>query len=185
VISKDEAKSRVKEIRERYQSTKRLMNVDVTFLKRLTSKHGVSYNYAHQILGSYYFSLKDYRRQMNSLKIATKKGRYKKNSVVLLSLAQSHGYFKQYGAALKVIKRAERYMGREPGSVKMNIYKNYANFARQLYLMQRARNPQGADISLVDLSIKKWERLKAMAGAGSEQGRTATRKIKDLEALKR
>ena len=75
-------------------------------------------------------------------------------------------------------------MGREKGAVKANIYKTYAEYARLLYIAQKARNPRGANTSLLDTAISKWQRLKALRGGGSSDGRLADRKIKELEGLK-
>jgi len=154
-------------------------------LKQLNKKkHGISYYYAHRLLGAFYYKVRDIRRQRDSLKIATKKGRYRSDPLVLLSLAQSYGHFKQYSQAIKVLKRAESKMGRLKGPGKANIYRTHAEFLRLLYVSQRSRNPLQADTGLLDQAIRKWERLKSLSDGGSNDGANARRQIAKLEKMK-
>ena len=183
-MSKSEVKSKLKEVEQRYKRTSRLTAQDVAFLKQLQASHGTSYNYGHRLLGAYYFTLNDIRRQRDSLEIAVKRGRYKSDPVVLLSLAQAHGHFKSYSRALKYLKRAEAKMGRMKGAGKANIYRTYAEYLRLHYLAQRARNPLQADSGLLDLAIQKWSRLRSLSGSSSRDGMEAKKKIAKLEQMK-
>ena len=184
-ISKREAKSKLKEIERRYDRENRLSAQDIRFLKQLNKKsHGISYYYAHRLLGAFYYKVRDIRRQRDSLEIAVKKGRYRSDPLVLLSLAQSYGHFKQYTKAIKVLKRAEAKMGRLKGPSKANIYRTHAEFLRLLYVSQRSRNPLRADTGLLDRAIRKWERLKSLSDGGSSDGANARRQIAKLEKMK-
>ena len=136
------------------------------------------------MLGEYYFSINDIRRQRDSLKIATKKGRYRSDALVLLSLAQAYGHFKQFKPALKTLKRAESKMGRLKGDGKANIYRTYAEFLRMEYLAQRSKNPLQADLGLLDQALRKWKKLQSMSGGGSQDSRDAAKQIEKIEKLK-
>lgn len=183
-MSKSEVKSKLKEIEQRYDRSNRLTAQDISFLRQIQPTQGTSYNEAHRLLGAYYFSLNDIRRQRDSLEIAVKNGQYKSNPIVLLSLAQAHGHFKNYGPALKYLKRAEAKMGRLKGADKSNVYRTYAEYLRLHYLAMRASNPLQADTSLLDQAIQKWKRLKTMSGSGSRDAIDADKKIKQLEQMK-
>lgn len=184
-ISKSAAKSKLKEIERRYDREQRLSAQDINFLKRLTAaQHGISYYYAHRLLGAFYYQVRDIRRQRDALVIATKKGRYRSDPLVLLSLAQAYGHFKQFPQALKVLRKAESKMGRLSGRDKANIYRTTAEFLRLYYTAQRSRNPLRADVSLLDKAIKKWQRLEALTGSSSTDGANARRQIAKLEKMK-
>lgn len=183
-MSKKDVKAKLKEIEKRYERTNRLSAQDVSFLKMLNKKHGTSYNSGHRLLGSFYYGLNDIRRQRDSLEIAVKKGRYKHDPLVLLSLAQAYGHFKQYSRSIKYLRRAESKMGRLNGAGKANVYRTYAEYLRLLYVSQRARNPLQADTGLLDKAIQKWTNLKNLSGNGSRDGADARTQIAKLEKMK-
>ena len=183
-MSKSEIKSRVKQIEKSFDQTNRLSADDVNFLKQLAPKNKSSYYSAHRVLGAFYFNLGDRRRQRDSLAIATKKGRYRSDPKVLLSLGQSYGHFKQYSKAIPVLRRAEAKMGRLDGRGKAMVYRTYAEYLRLNYISQKARNPLQADANLLDTAIQKWRRLQSLSGAGSRDGLDANKQIKKLETLK-
>ena len=183
-MSKKDVKSKLKEIEKRYERTNRLTAQDVSFLKMLNRKHGTSYNSAHRLLGAFYYGLNDIRRQRDSLEIAVKKGRYKHDPLVLLSLAQAYGHFKQYSRAIKYLRKAQAKMGRLNGAGKANIYRTYAEYLRLLYVSQRARNPLQADTGLLDKAIQKWKSLQTLSGSGSRDGADARTQIAKLEKMK-
>jgi hypothetical protein len=183
-MSKSDIKKRVKQIEQSFDATNRLIAGDVSFLKQLNADHGTSYNSAHRVLGAFYYGLGDYRRQRDSLEIATKKGRYRSDAKVLLSLSQAYGHFKQYNKALKTLRRTEAKMRRLSGAEKANVYRTYAEYARLLYIAQRAKNPRRANASLLDTAIQKWKRLLTMSRAGSKDATDAQRQIAKLEQMK-
>lgn len=183
-MSNQDIKERVTQIGNGYDSTSKLSSGDVRFLKQLSQKHGTAYNSAHRILGAYYYKIKEYRRQRDSLEIATKKGRYRSDAKVLLSLSQAYGHFKQYGKALGTLKRTEAKMRRLSGSEKANVYRTYAEYARLYFIAQRAKNPLRADTSLLDTAIQKWKRLQSISSAGSKDASDARKQIQKLEQMK-
>jgi len=183
-MSKQDIKERVEQIGKGYDSSNRLAAADVRFLKQLSRSNGTAYNSAHRILGAYYYNIKEYRRQRDSLEIATKKGRYRSDAKVLLSLAQAYGHFKQYTKAIRTLKRTEAKMRRLSGSEKANVYRTYAEYARLYYIALRAKNPLRADTSLLDTAIQKWKRLQSISSAGSKDASDARKQIQKLEQMK-
>ena len=183
-MSKKDIKAKLKEIEKRYERSNRLTAQDVSFLKMLNKKHGISYYSAHRLLGYFYFSLNDIRRQKDSLTIAVKKGRYKHDPNVLLSLAQAYGHFKQYTSAIKYLRRAESKMNRMKGAGKANVYRTYAEYLRLKYVSQKARNPLQADTGLLDKAIQKWKNLLTLSGGGGRDGSDARTQIAKLEKMK-
>jgi hypothetical protein len=183
-MSKKDVKAKLKEIEKRYESSNRLTAQDVSFLKMLNKKHGISYYSAHRLLGYFYYSLNDIRRQKDSLTIAVQKGRYKHDPNVLLSLAQAYGHFKQYSSAIKYLHRAESKMNRMKGNGKANVYRTYAEYLRLLYVSQKARNPLQADSGLLDKAIQKWKNLLTLSGGGGRDGADARTQIAKLEKMK-
>jgi hypothetical protein len=183
-LTKAEIGDRVDEIGKRFDQTTRLSSAEVNLLKKLTKSHGTAYNSAHRILGSYYYNIKEYRRQKDSLEIATQRGRYRSDAKVLLSLAQTYGHFKQYAKALKVLRRTEAKMRRLKGSEKANVYRTYAEYARLYFIAQRAKNPLRADSSLLDTAIQKWKRLQSISSSGSKDASDARKQIQKLEQMK-
>ena len=136
------------------------------------------------MLGAFYFDLRDYRRQRDSLEIATKKGPYRSDAKVLLSLAQAYGHFKQYAKALKTLKRTEAKMRRLSGAEKANVYRTYAEYARLSYVAQYNKNPMRADANLLDTAIQKWKRLQTISSPGSKDYSDAQTQIQKLERMK-
>ena len=183
-MSKKDVKAKLKEIEKRYERSNRLTAQDVSFLKMLNRKHGISYYSAHRLLGYFYYSLDDIRRQKDSLTIAVKKGRYKHDPNVLLSLAQAYGHFKQYTSAIKYLRRAESKMNRMKGGGKANVYRTYAEYLRLKYVSQKARNPLQADTGLLDKAIQKWKNLLTLSGGGGRDGADARTQITKLEKMK-
>ena len=183
-MSKKDVKAKLKEIEKRYERSNRLTAQDVSFLKMLNRKHGISYYSAHRLLGYFYYSLNDIRRQKDSLTIAVKKGRYKHDPNVLLSLAQAYGHFKQYTSAIKYLRRAESKMNRMKGAGKANVYRTYAEYLRLKYVSQKARNPLQADTGLLDKAIQKWKNLLTLSGGGGRDGADARTQITKLERMK-
>ena len=183
-MSKKDVKAKLKEIEKRYERSNRLTAQDVSFLKMLNRKHGISYYSAHRLLGYFYYSLNDIRRQKDSLTIAVKKGRYKHDPNVLLSLAQAYGHFKQYTSAIKYLRRAESKMNRMKGAGKANVYRTYAEYLRLKYVSQKARNPLQADTGLLDKAIQKWKNLLTLSGGGGRDGSDARTQITKLEKMK-
>lgn len=183
-MSKSDIKAKLNEIEKRYEQSNRLTAQDVSFLKMLNKTHGISYYGAHRLLGFFYFSLNDIRRQRDSLSIAVQKGKYKHDPNVLLSLAQANGHFKDYNTAIKYLKRAEAKMNRMSGTGKANVYRTFAEYLRLQYVAQKARNPLQADTGLLDKAIQKWKNLLTLSGGGGRDGADARTQIEKLEKMK-
>jgi hypothetical protein len=183
-LSKEAVDARVDQIEASFDQTNRLSAQDINFLRQLNASNNNSYYSAHRVLGAYYFSIQDFRRQRDSLEIATSKGRYKSDAKVLLALAQAYGHHKQYSQAISALKRAEAKMGRLSGPEKANVYRTYAEYLRLTYVGQRSQDPTRADVSLLDTAIQKWRRLESISPPSSKDAADARSSIQRLEQMK-
>jgi tetratricopeptide (TPR) repeat protein len=176
-------KKAVKDIGKKYDGSKRLSRNEINFLKSLTKKQKQRYRDGHRILGNYYYDVRNYKLQRKSLEIATKRGRYRSDPLVLLSLSQCYLKIGILEKSIKTLRRTESKMGRMSGSDKINVYRTYGEVLRAKYLRQRKENPLQADKSLIDQAIVKWKRVQTMS-AGGRDSKDAQRRITELEKLK-
>ena len=183
--TRSEARAKLREIEQDFRKTRRLFAREVKWIKSLSeARHGLTYFYAHRLLGEHYFRVSAIDRQRDSLEVAIRKGRYRHDPLVLLSLAQAYNHFKQYDRALSVLKHAEAKLVRAPTSVKVKVNETYAQTLRLAYLSGREHNPLKSDMKYIDHAIRAWYRVRDLAGASSSRARRAHRQIRALEELK-
>ena len=182
-MSRGEISSRVKKIKGSLGASNILFRRDVDFLKQLDETHP-SYYEANRLLADYYYRQKDYKRQAASLEEATRRGRYKSDPAVLLSLAKAYAQRKVYRKALRTMRRVEAKMRRLPVDAKVDAYRFYAEMLEFEFLKESAEDPKRANISLIDKAITKWERVITLSGGGAIVSK-ARKRIEKLTQRKR
>ncbi len=155
-----------------------------TLLSQIERRHP-KFREANRLLADYYHKLGDHKRQAQALEQATKRGRYKHDPQVLLSLAKAYAKQKRYGSALKTMGRVERKMRNLPAKKKADAFKFYAEMLEFEFLRQYHKDPRQANVSLVDRAVTKWERYRTFSrGADAGGVAKANARIKKLEELK-
>ena len=177
-------KSRVKSIASRIDSGGVLTRADFEFLKSVSKKNGSTYYEANRLLGKWYFSLKKYRRQANALEEATRRGKYKHDPRILMSLAKAYGRLGAYHKALKTMRRVEKKMRRLGKKGQADAYKFYAEMLEFSFLRQYNDDPKEANFNLLGRAIRQWEKYRDFGYPASGRG-LAQKKIQKLEKLKR
>ena len=104
-MSKEEITDRITRIGGSLKSTQLIQRKDADFLRQVGRRHP-KYNEANRLLGAWYFRNKNYKLQAKALEAATKRGRYKHDPRVLLSLAKAYGRQERHASAVRVMKRA-------------------------------------------------------------------------------
>jgi hypothetical protein len=183
-MDRQQIKARLGEIKSDLARTKVLQKSDVDFLAQIDRTH-TGYYEANRLLADFYYRNKDYRRQAKSLEIATKRGRYKHDSMVLLSLAKSYARVKNYRKSLSTMRRVERKMRNMPANNKADAYRFHAEILEFEFLRQFHDDAKRANVTLVDKSISKWERYQTF-NRGADPGGVARaqKKIRELTELK-
>ncbi len=184
-MSRSEVSRKVNDIKSRLGQSGVLQRAEVGFLSQIGRESGKDYREANRLLADFYFRLKDWRRQAQSLEEATKRGRYKHDPQVLFSLAQAYGKQRRYGKALSTMRRVESKMRNMPANRKGRAYAFYAEMLEFEFLRQFHDDPKRANVTLLDRAITKWERFRTF-GRGSSPGavKKANDRIKKLEELK-
>ena len=161
-----------------------LKKADVDFLGQVDRTHPGYYE-ANRLLAEFYYQLKDYKRQSEALEIATTQGRYKHDPTILLSLAKAYALRKNYGKALGTMRRVEEKMRNLPAAKKADAFRFYAEILEFEYMRQADEDAKGANTTLVDKAIEKWERYRTF-NQGADPGgvQKAEKKIKELQELK-
>ncbi len=183
-MTRAEISSRVKSIKGKLGGSNILVRKDVDFLKQLDETHP-SYYEANRLLADYYYRQGDYKRQAASLEEATRRGRYKSDPAVLLSLAKAYAQRKLYRKAMKTMRRVEAKMRRLPVDAKIDAYRFYAEMLEFEFLKESAEDPKRANISLLDKAITKWERVITLSGGGGKYVGKARKTIEKLTQRKR
>ena len=183
-MSRAEISSRVKSIKSKLGASNILVRKDVDFLKQIDETHP-SYYEANRLLADYYYRQKDYKRQASALEEATRRGRYKSDPAVLLSLAKAYARHKRYRKAIKTMRRVEAKMRRLPVDAKIDAYRFYAEMLEFEFLKESAEDPKRANISLLDKAITKWERVITLSGGGGKYVSKARKTIEKLTQRKR
>jgi tetratricopeptide (TPR) repeat protein len=179
-MDKAQISSRLKEIKKRLDRDNVIDRADADFLSQIARSH-TGYYEANRLLGAWYYKSKDYRRQAEVLEEATRRGRYKHDPSILLSLAKAYGHQRKYRKALKAMSRVERKMRRLKAADKADAFRFHAEMYQFEFQRQYHDDPRGANISLLDKAITKWERFRTLnSGSGK-----ADKAIKKLRALKR
>ncbi|MCB9538784.1 MAG: hypothetical protein H6704_21325 [Myxococcales bacterium] len=183
-MSREEISTRLDEVQSRLKRSQVLQKADVDFLAQIDRSHPGYYE-ANRLLADFYYRLKDYRRQAESLEEATKRGRYKHDPAILLSLAKAYAQQKRYRKALSAMGRVEAKMRRLPADQKADAYRFHAEMLEFEFLRQYHDDPKRANITLVDKAISKWERYRTFsAGANAGAVATADKRIAKLNELK-
>ena len=184
-MSRSEISRKVNDIKSRLGQSGVLQRAEVGFLSQVGRESGKDYREANRLLADFYFRLKDWRRQAQSLEEATKRGRYKHDPPELFSLAQAYGKQRRYGKALSTMRRVESKMRNMPANRKGRAYAFYAEMLEFEFLRQFHDDPKRANVTLLDRAITKWERFRTF-GRGSSPGavKKANDRIKKLEELK-
>ena len=183
-MSREEISQRLDGINASLGQSGVLKKADVDFLAQIDRTHPGYYE-ANRLLAEFYFSLKDYKRQAESLEVATSRGRYKHDPTILLSLAKAYALRKNYGKALGTMRRVEEKMRNLDASRKADAYRFYAEILEFEFLRQYDDDPKGANATLVDKAIEKWDRYRTF-NRGADPGGVAKadKKIKELQELK-
>lgn len=183
-MSREEISTRLDEVQSRLKRSQVLQKADVDFLAQIDRSHPGYYE-ANRLLADFYYRLKDYRRQAESLEEATKRGRYKHDPAILLSLAKAYAQQKRYRKALSAMGRVEAKMRRLPADQKADAYRFHAEMLEFEFLRQYHDDPKRANITLVDKAISKWERYRTFSsGANAGAVATADKRIAKLNELK-
>lgn len=184
-MSREEISDRLDQINKSLDQSRVLQKSDVDFLAQIDRTHP-GYDEANRLLAEYYFEIKEYKRQSQALEEATSRGRYKHDPAILLSLAKSYAFQKDYGKALKAMNRVETKMNRLPPRQQADAYRFHAEMLEFEFLRQYQDDPKRANVSLVDKAITKWERYRTFAqGTDPSAVSTASQKIDKLTSLKR
>ncbi len=183
-MSREEISTRLDEVQARLKRSQVLQKADVDFLAQIDRSHPGYYE-ANRLLADFYYRLPDYRRQAESLEEATKRGRYKHDPAILLSLAKAYAQQKRYRKALSAMGRVEAKMRRLPADQKADAFRFHAEMLEFEFLRQYHDDPKRANITLVDKAVSKWERYRTFA-AGADPGAMATadKRIAKLNELK-
>ena len=183
-MDRAEVSSRLEEIQARLKQSQVLQKTDVDFLAQVDRSHP-GYFEANRLLADFYYRLKDYKRQADALEEASRRGRYKHDPAVLLSLAKAYAQQKKYRKALDSMGRVEAKMNRLPADAKADAYRFHAEMLEFEFLRQYHDDPKRANITLVEKAITKWERYRTFA-AGADAGAvsTANARIQKLTELK-
>lgn len=183
-MSRTEISARLSQIKGSLGASRVLGRADVDFLKQIDRTHPGYYE-SNRLLASFYYSLKDYKKQAKALEIATSRGRLKHDPVVLLSLAKAYAKRKRYRKALSTMRRVESKMRRMKADQKADVYRFNAELLEFEFLRQYHDDPKRANITLVDKAITKWERYQTFSrGSGGGGVAKATKKIAELKDLK-
>ncbi|MCB9541750.1 MAG: hypothetical protein H6703_04780 [Myxococcales bacterium] len=184
-MSRQEISDRLDQINANLDQSGVLQKSDVDFLAQIDRTHP-GYNEANRLLAEYYYEIKEYKRQSQALEEATSRGKYKHDPAILLSLAKSYAFQKDYGRALKTMNRVETKMNRLPPRQQADAFRFHAEMLEFEFLRQYHDDPKRANVSLVDKAITKWERYRTFA-QGTDPGAvsTASQKIDKLTSLKR
>lgn len=185
-MSREQVDGELNRIKRSLAGSKVLARADVDFLGQVERSQGGNYYEANRLLADYYYRINDYKRQAASLEVATKRGRYKHDPSILLSLAKAYGKVRNYGKALRAMTRVERKMRRLPAAKKADAYRFHAELLEFEFLRQMDKDQKGANTLLLDKAISKWERYQTFSrGADAGGVAKAGRKIKELKELKK
>jgi tetratricopeptide (TPR) repeat protein len=183
-MDRAEVAERLDRIKGNLAQTTVLQKADVDFLSSV-DRTDPGYYEANRLLADYYFRLKDYRREAESLDAATTGGRYKHDPMVLLSLAKAYAHTKDYRRALSTMKRVDAKMRNLPAAHKADAYRVHAEMLEFEFLRQFHEDAKRANVSLVDKAIGKWENLQTFSqGADANAAALASKKIRELNELK-
>lgn len=183
-MSRQEVDAELKRIKSSLASSQMLTRKDVDFLGQV-SRSQPGYAEANRLLADYYYRIKNYKLQASSLENATKRGRYKHDPSILLSLAKAYGKRKNYGKALRTMGRVDRKMRRLPAGKKADAYRFHAELLEFEFDRQYGKDQKAANTLLLDRAIQKWEKFQTFArGADSAGVAKAKRKIKELKERK-
>ena len=184
-MSKEEITDRIERIGRSLKSTQLIQRKDADFLRRVGRRHP-KYNEANRLLGAWYFRNKNYKLQAKALEAATKRGRYKHDPRVLLSLAKAYGRQERHANAVRVMKRVERKFRRLPAREREGAIKFHAEMLEQWFLRQYNDERKKANMSLLSKAIRQWENYRTFVrGAKPGQVAKASATIKRLKAMKK
>ncbi|MCA9543049.1 MAG: hypothetical protein KC613_01630, partial [Myxococcales bacterium] len=183
-MGREEISDRLDGIKANLARTQVLSRGDVDFLAQIDQTHP-GYHEANRLLADYYYKLKDYKRQTAALEVATKRGRYKHDPNVLLSLAKAYAQVKNFRKALSTMRRVEAKMRRLPADQKADAYRFHAEILEFEFQRQFNDDPKRANVTLVDKAISMWERYETFSrGANPGAVARAQGKIRELNELK-
>ncbi|MGB0647123.1 MAG: hypothetical protein ACPGQS_08100 [Bradymonadia bacterium] len=142
---------------------------------------------SRRLLADWYYQNKQWSKQASALKVATEtRGPYRRDPMVLLSLAKAYGHLKSYRQASKVMAKVERYGSRLPKEKRADAYRFYAEMLEFQFLQQQRENPEKANAELIDRAIQKLRKLITFVGNASPKAkRYAKERLGKLEELKR
>jgi hypothetical protein len=142
---------------------------------------------SRRLLADWYYQNRQWRKQASALKIATEtRGPYRRDPMVLLSLAKAYGHLKSYRQASKVMSKVERYGNRLPKEKRADAYRFHAEMLEFQFLQQQRDDPEKANAELIDQAMGKLRKLITFVGSASPQAkRFAKERLIKLEDLKR
>jgi hypothetical protein len=142
---------------------------------------------SRRLLADWYYQNRQWRKQAGALKIATEtRGPYRRDPMVLLSLAKAYGHLKSYRQASKVMSNVERYGNRLPKEKRADAYRFYAEMLEFQFLQQQRDDPEKANLELINQAISKLRKLITFVGGASPKAkRYAEQRLVKLEELKR
>ena len=185
-MSREAIRNRLDRVKTSLSGGRSLSRGEAAFLQSVPATAKQDYREAKRLLGQYYFSLKQYRKVAEVLEVATKKGKYKHDPMILLSLAKSYGRLKRYKSAIKTMKRVERKWNRLSKKEKSSAYRFYAEMLEFEFLRQYNDDAKRAEFKLLSDSIRQWERYQQFnKGVSSGAVNEAKRRIAKLKDLKK
>jgi hypothetical protein len=142
---------------------------------------------SRRLLADWYYQNRQWRKQAGALKIATEtRGPYRRDPMVLLSLAKAYGHLKSYRQASKVMANVERYGNRLPKEKRADAYRFHAEMLEFQFLQQQRDDPEKANLELINQAMSKLRKLITFVGGASPQAkRFAEERLGKLEELKR
>lgn len=142
---------------------------------------------SRRLLADWYYQNRQWRKQAGALKIATEtRGPYRRDPMVLLSLAKAYGHLKSYRQASKVMANVERYGNRLPKEKRADAYRFHAEMLEFQFLQQQRDDPEKANLELINQAMSKLRKLITFVGGASPQAkRFAQERLGKLEELKR